>query len=87
MMAYIEGVATDGRTSIGIAISPDGLKEWVRLQDEAILKPSNKGCWDDKVFGSPCLVNLDTKANELRLYYRGVGNGGRVGIGMAVCEG
>ncbi|XP_061366345.1 uncharacterized protein LOC133309576 [Gastrolobium bilobum] len=86
MMAY-EGVAADGRRSIGMAISPDGLKEWVRLQDEGILKLSDKGCWDDKDVGSPCLVHMDTEENEWRLYYRGVGNGGRVGIGMAVSEG
>lgn len=86
VMAY-EGVAADGRRSIGMAISPDGLKEWVRLQDEAVMKPSDKGCWDDKGVGSPCLVHMDTEANEWRLYYRGIGNGGRVGIGMAVSEG
>lgn len=86
VMAY-EGVAADGRRSIGMAVSPDGLKEWVRLQDEAILEPSDRGCWDDKDVGSPCLVKMDTEENEWRLYYRGVGNGGRVGIGMAVSEG
>ncbi|KAK7274865.1 hypothetical protein RIF29_15965 [Crotalaria pallida] len=86
VMVY-EGVAADGRRSIGMAISPDGLKEWTRIQDEAIFKPSDKGCWDDKDVGSPCLVQMDTESNEWRLYYRGVGNGGRVGIGMAVSEG
>ncbi|RDX89361.1 hypothetical protein CR513_28919, partial [Mucuna pruriens] len=85
VMAY-EGVAADGRRSIGVAVSPDGLKEWVRLQDEVVLEPSDLGCWDDKGVGSPCLVEMDTEGNEWRLYYRGVGNGGRVGIGMAVSE-
>lgn len=70
-----------------MAVSPDGLKEWARLQDETILKPSDQGCWDDKDVGSPCLVEMDIKGNEWRLYYRGIGNGGRVGIGMAVSEG
>ncbi|KAL5123314.1 hypothetical protein HKD37_02G003930 [Glycine soja] len=86
VMTY-EGVAADGRRSIGLAVSPDGLKEWARLQDEAILKPSDQGCWDDKDVGSPCLVEMDTEGDEWRLYYRGVGNGGRVGIGMAISEG
>lgn len=86
VMAY-EGVAADGSRSIGMAVSPDGLKEWVRLQDEAILKPSDKGCWDDKGVGSPYLVSMDTDADDLRLYYRGVGYGGRGGIGMAVSKG
>ncbi|CAL0308095.1 unnamed protein product [Lupinus luteus] len=86
MMAY-EGVAADGKRSIGLAVSLDGLKEWTRLHDVAILKPSDKGCWDDKDVGSPCLVQMDIETNEWRLYYRGVGNGGRVGIGMANSEG
>ncbi|OIW02151.1 hypothetical protein TanjilG_02375 [Lupinus angustifolius] len=83
-MAY-EGVAADGR-SIGMAVSPDGLREWTRLHDEAILKPLDKGCWDDKDVGSPCLVQMDIEASKWRLYYRGVGNRGRVGIGMANYE-
>ena len=87
LMAY-EGVAADGRRSIGLAVSPDGLKSWMRLQDEAILKSSDKDCWDDKGVGSPCLVQMDPNdADEWRLYYRGVGYGGRGGIGMAASEG
>lgn len=86
VMAY-EGVAADGSRSIGMAVSPDGLKEWVRLQDGAILNPSKKGGWDDKGVGSPYLVSMDTDADDWRLYYRGVGYGGRGGIGMAVSKG
>ncbi|CAL5188798.1 unnamed protein product [Lathyrus oleraceus] len=86
VMVY-EGLGVDGRKCIGVAISPDGLMEWVRVQDEAILMPSDEGCWDDKDVGSPCLVYMDNEENEWRLYYRGVGNGGRVGIGMAVSDG
>jgi hypothetical protein len=86
VMVY-EGVGSNGRRCIGVAISPDGLMEWVRVQDEAILIPSNEGCWDDKDVGSPCLVYMDNEENEWRLYYRGVGNGGSVGIGMGVSDG
>ncbi|CAI8587959.1 unnamed protein product [Vicia faba] len=86
VMVY-EGLGGDGRKCIGVAISPDGLMEWVRLQDEAILMPSDEGCWDDKDVGSPCFVYMDNEENEWRLYYRGVGNGARVGIGMAVSDG
>ncbi|KAJ7943432.1 Glycosyl hydrolase, five-bladed beta-propellor domain containing protein [Quillaja saponaria] len=86
VMAY-EGVAADGSRSIGLAVSPDGLKEWRRLQNEAILKPSETDCWDDKDVGYPRLVQMDTEADEWRLYYRGVGHGGRTGIGMALSEG
>ncbi|XWS69681.1 hypothetical protein CRYUN_Cryun04dG0199700 [Craigia yunnanensis] len=87
VMAY-EGVDADGRRSIGLAVSPDGLKDWRRLQDEAVLKPAemNDG-WDSKGIGSPCLVEIDGDVDEWRLYYRGVGNGGRSGIGMAVSDG
>lgn len=86
VMAF-EGVAADGRRSIGMAVSPDGLKQWVRLQDDAVLKPSEKGCWDDDGVGSPYLVSMDSDAGDWRLYYTGVGDGRRGGIGMAVSEG
>ncbi|CAK7326121.1 unnamed protein product [Dovyalis caffra] len=86
LMAY-EGVAADGKRSIGLAVSPDGLKDWRRFQDEAVLKPSVKDGWDNKGVGSPCLVQMEGEADEWRLYYRGVGNEGRTGIGMAVSQG
>lgn len=84
VMAY-EGVDGNGRMSIGMAVSPDGLKEWRRLQDEAVLKPAEDEGWDSKGVGSPCLVQMD--GGEWRLYYRGIGPGGGTGIGMAVSEG
>uniref|UniRef100_A0A5B7CD16 Glycosyl hydrolase family 32 N-terminal domain-containing protein n=1 Tax=Davidia involucrata TaxID=16924 RepID=A0A5B7CD16_DAVIN len=86
VMAY-EGVAADGGKSIGLAVSRDGLKSWQRVQDEAVLKPSEEDGWDNKGVGSPCLVQMDGDADEWRLYYRGIGKGGRMGIGMAVSEG
>ncbi|KDP41233.1 hypothetical protein JCGZ_15640 [Jatropha curcas] len=53
-MAY-EGVAADGKRSIGLAMSLDGLKGWQRLQDEeGVLEPSEKDEWDSKGVGSPC---------------------------------
>ncbi|KAA8532957.1 hypothetical protein F0562_032926 [Nyssa sinensis] len=86
VMVY-EGVAEDGGRSIGVAVSMDGLKNWQRVQDEAILKPSMEDGWDNEGVGSPCLVQMDGDADEWRLYYRGIGKGGRMGIGMAVSEG
>ena len=88
VMAY-EGVDGNGRRSIGLAVSPDGLKEWRRSQDEAVLMPAEDDGWDNKGVGSPCLVQMDGDGDggEWRLYYRGIGQGGRTGIGMAVCEG
>jgi predicted GH43/DUF377 family glycosyl hydrolase len=86
VMAY-EGVAADGGRSIGLAVSSTGLKDWRRLQDEAALMPSVEDGWDNGGVGSPCLVQMDGDVDEWRLYYRGVGNGGRTGIGMAVSQG
>ncbi|XVF43154.1 hypothetical protein PTKIN_Ptkin02bG0017700 [Pterospermum kingtungense] len=89
IMAY-EGVgaANRRRRSIGLAVSPDGLKDWRRLQEEAVLKPAEKDDgWDCQCVGSPCLVEMDGDIDEWRLYYRGIGNGGRSGIGMAVSDG
>ncbi|KAI6686408.1 hypothetical protein NL676_032321 [Syzygium grande] len=85
LMVY-EGVGRNGERSIGAAVSSDGLKDWRRLGEEAILGRSDGG-WDGEGVGSPCLVRLDGEANEWRLYYRGVGSGGRTGIGLAVADG
>ncbi|KAL6969767.1 hypothetical protein U1Q18_029478 [Sarracenia purpurea var. burkii] len=87
IMAY-EGVAADGGRSIGLAVSKDGLKNWQSINGEAVLKPSEEeGGWDNKGVGSPCLVQMDGDAGKWRLYYRGIGHGGEVGIGLAVSEG
>ncbi|EEF39964.1 conserved hypothetical protein [Ricinus communis] len=86
VMAY-EGVASDGKRSIGLAVSPDGLKDWRRFQDGEVLKPSEKDGWDNRGVGSPCLVQMEGDVDEWRLYYRGVSNEGRTGIGMAFCVG
>ncbi|KAK6931261.1 hypothetical protein RJ641_003054 [Dillenia turbinata] len=84
MMAY-EGLDIHGTRSIGLAFSPDGLKNWRRLQ-EAVLKQSEEDGWDNKGVGSPCLVQMDGDAEKWRLYYQGSGQGGKLGIGMAIAE-
>ena len=86
LMAY-EGVSANGERSIGLAVSLDGLKDWTRLHDQAILEASEANGWDNKGVGSPYLVQMDGKEDEWRVYYRGVGNGGKAGIGMAVSQG
>ncbi|KAJ4711386.1 Glycosyl hydrolase, five-bladed beta-propellor domain containing protein [Melia azedarach] len=86
LMAY-EGVTADGKSSIGLAVSTDGLKDWRRFQEEAVLRIEAKDGWDNKGIGSPYLVQMDGDSDEWRLYYRGVGNGGRTGVGLAVSEG
>ncbi|CAN6549193.1 unnamed protein product [Malus baccata var. baccata] len=86
LMAY-EGVCADGGRGIGLAVSKDGLKDWTRIGDGVVLEASEECGWDNKGVGSPCLVQMDGEEDEWRLYYRGVGDGGRSGIGMAVSEG
>ncbi|XP_078441137.1 arabinanase/levansucrase/invertase [Wolffia australiana] len=86
VMAY-EGVAADGRRSIGLAESPDGLTGWRRRGGGPVLGPSEEGGWDEGGVGSPCLVPMDGD-QRWRLYYAGVGKDGRgTGIGMAVADG
>lgn len=86
LMAF-EGVDENGVRRIGLAVSDDGLKEWRRLGDAAILEPSNEDGWDNKGVTTPCLVQTEGHADEWRLYYRGIGEGGKTGIGLAVSEG
>ncbi|KAI3433028.1 uncharacterized protein J3R85_007212 [Psidium guajava] len=85
LMVY-EAIGRNGESSIGAAVSADGLKDWRRLGEGAILGRSDGG-WDGEGVGSPCLVQIDGEAKEWRLYYRGVGSGGRTGIGLAVTDG
>lgn len=90
IMAY-EGIGRDGKRSIGMAVSEDGLKNWMRFGDGfAVLKPpssENEKGWDCEGVGSPCLVQMDGEEDEWRLYYRGIGKDGKTGIGMAVSKG
>ncbi|XP_076948358.1 uncharacterized protein LOC143620577 [Bidens hawaiensis] len=86
-MVY-EGVGGDGRRSIGLAQSSNGLKDWHRVEGGPVLEPGFKnGCWDDGGVGSPCLVHMEGEKDEWRLYYKGEGREGHTGIGMAVSEG
>lgn len=87
LMVY-EGVSEHGKRSIGMAVSSDGLKDWRRVQDSPVLEHSEEGGWDCEGVGYPCLVEMDGEdSEERRLYYRGIGRGGRTGIGLAVSEG
>lgn len=88
VMAY-EGVGVDGRRNIGMAISSDGLKGWRRVNSSSpVLKQCEEHGWDSEGVGSPCLVQMDGDEDcQWRLYYRGVGRGGRTGIGLAVSGG
>ncbi|KAK4748251.1 hypothetical protein SAY87_014837 [Trapa incisa] len=49
-----------GERSIGFAVSNDGLKEWMRLKEEPVFRPSEaKDLWDNRGVGSLYLVQLD----------------------------
>uniref|UniRef100_A0A0D9X857 Glycosyl hydrolase family 32 N-terminal domain-containing protein n=1 Tax=Leersia perrieri TaxID=77586 RepID=A0A0D9X857_9ORYZ len=86
VMVY-EGVDADGRVSIGMAVSEDGLKGWRRSSELPVLRPSDEDEeWDGVGVGSPCLVQMDG-AYDWRLYYMGVGRDGEAAIGMAYSEG
>ncbi|KAJ9187456.1 hypothetical protein P3X46_002911 [Hevea brasiliensis] len=86
LMAY-EGVAADEKRSIGLAESPDGLKNWKRVQEDPVLEASEGDGWDNEGVRSPCLIQMEDNKDEWRLYYVGVGKGGRTGIGMAISGG
>ncbi|GJN03596.1 hypothetical protein PR202_ga21059 [Eleusine coracana subsp. coracana] len=86
VMVY-EGVDANGRVSIGMAVSEDGLKGWRRCSEMPVLHPSMEDeAWDYAGVGSPCLVQMDG-AYDWRLYYTGVGRDGEASIGMAYSEG
>lgn len=86
VMVY-EGVSANGMRSIGLASSKDGLKNWERFGNEAILEASEGDGWDSRGVGMPCLVEMDGDKDQWRLYYRGIGKGGESGIGLAVSQG
>ncbi|KFK44586.1 hypothetical protein AALP_AA1G278000 [Arabis alpina] len=88
VMAY-ECVDRNGKMSIGLAVSKDGLNDWKRVQnEEAVIAVGEDGAWDNEGVGCPYLVEMDGDSDhQWRLYYRGVGNGGRTGIGLAVSKG
>ncbi|KAL1198354.1 hypothetical protein V5N11_004175 [Cardamine amara subsp. amara] len=88
LMAY-EGVDRNGKMSIGLAVSKDGLTDWkLEEYEEGVVAVGEGDAWDNEGVGCPYLVEMDGDSDhQWRLYYRGVGNGGRTGIGLAVSEG
>ncbi|XP_021747087.1 uncharacterized protein LOC110712926 [Chenopodium quinoa] len=86
LMAY-EGVARDGKSSIGLAVSKDGLTDWRPVSEKAVLMAASEGGWDSNGVGSPCLVQMDGNDDQWRLYYTGLGVQSRTGIGLAVSQG
>lgn len=81
---FYEGVAADGRRSIGVAVSEDGRGGWQR-HEEPVLRAGEGGAWDAAEVGAPCAVSM--AAGRWRLYYSGRGaDGVWGGVGVALSE-
>lgn len=79
-MVY-EGIDANGRHSIGIATSTNGV-DWKSLSAEPVFAPSDDAdAWDAKAVGSPHVVELP--GGELRLFYVGTAMDGTCAIGSA----
>jgi predicted GH43/DUF377 family glycosyl hydrolase len=81
---FYEGVDKDtGVTSIGLAVSQDGISGWER-HDRPVVAPSGSG-WDSGSVGTPWAVSMSK--GRWRLYYSGRESGSRGawdGIGVAM---
>lgn len=90
-LMFYEAIDGEGRHSIGLAHSDDGLK-WERAGDRPIFEPSTEpGAWDSGAVGRPNLVALDGGGYRM-YYYAQSGSGAAVqqeacGIGMAENDG
>ncbi|KAL0421034.1 UNVERIFIED_CONTAM: hypothetical protein Slati_3126300 [Sesamum latifolium] len=71
LMVY-EGVDGDGKSSIGVAVSSDGLQHWRRVQDSPVFKQSEDGGWDCE--GVVCLVQMDGHRG-MEIVLQGMGKG------------
>mmetsp|Transcript_89748 Transcript_89748/g.131382 ORF Transcript_89748/g.131382 Transcript_89748/m.131382 type:complete len:433 (+) Transcript_89748:44-1342(+) len=81
-LMFVEGIDRDGKHSIGLYTSEDGLA-WSRTSDSALLSGSDdKDAWDHGSIGSPWVVPL-SEDGSCRLYYSSGGESGSSGIGMA----
>lgn len=65
---FYEGLGADGRRSIGVAVSDDGLSDWKR-HSEPVLRGGEVGAWDEAEVGAPCAVSM--AGGRWRLYYSG----------------
>jgi hypothetical protein len=87
---FYEGIAEDGRRSIGVAISDDGVKNWRRQAEPAFTSTSGSeegSSWDSGSVGTPCAVSM--AKGKWRLYYSGrktTTSGPWEGIGLALSE-
>ena len=83
-LMWYEAYDAEGRSSIGLAVSDDGVKGW-RRHSEPVLSAADGDAWDSSAVGSPCAVSM--AEGRWRLYYGGrrAGDGGAwSGIGVAL---
>ncbi|KAI3438045.1 hypothetical protein D9Q98_000488 [Chlorella vulgaris] len=81
---FYEAVAADGRRSIGVAVSKDGLRGWQRCPKPVLEGSGKAGAWDEGGVGCPWAVSM--AGGAWRLYYSGraaAGGGAWSGIGLA----
>jgi hypothetical protein len=81
---FYEAVAADGRRSIGVAVSKDGLRGWQRCPQPVLEGSGKAGAWDEGGVGCPWAVSM--AGGAWRLYYSGraaAGGGAWSGIGLA----
>ena len=79
------GVAADGRRSIGLAVSSDGLRSWKRCPGPVLAPSDGPDAWDGGSVGTPWAVSM--AEGRWRLYYAGRQArtaGGWEGIGLAL---
>lgn len=84
-LMFYEAVAADGKRSIGLAVSDDGLVNWRRAPQPLLEASAVPGAWDAGGVGCPCAVPMS--AGRYRLYYAGksaAGAGPWDGIGLAL---
>jgi hypothetical protein len=65
---FYEAVAKDGRRSIGMAVSKDGM-QWQRSSEPVLTRSTEPGAWDGGSVGSPYAVSMS--AGRWRLFYAG----------------
>lgn len=85
---FYEAFDDEGRRSIGLAVSDEGLAAWERHPEPVLRPAAEAGAWDSGEVGAPCAVSM--AGGKWRLYYAGKGTAGPgawSGVGLALSEG
>ena len=81
---FYEAFNDDGKRSIGLATSDDGMGMWDRHAEPVLSGSGEEGAWDSAEVGAPYAVSM--AAGKWRLYYAGKREGESAwrGIGLAL---